>query len=398
MKILFTGDYASSYVRGTVTPEKAKRALCGISSLLGAADFRVINLESIFLDEGAGAPIPKTGPNLRSEKIDYSLIEEGKFDLAVLANNHFGDFGPAGACAGLDYLEGRGLPYIGGGRNRADAYRSYIFEKDGMKVSLLAVCENEFGCATEEAAGSAGYDQKYLAERIAEEKAKADRVIVVFHGGNEYNPLPAPATVDRYRLVIDLGADALIAGHTHCMQGYEFYRGAPIVYSMGNFYFPHGRPLDAHNGWNYGYLSVLDVTREGITLDVHPYRLIGDEVLRLLAGEEREEVMGYISRLSSFIGDRAELTRYFEGWCLYAGEAYSHSLYWDPYFAEKGTLDHSERKYFAKLRNLFTCESHNYLMRTYLCLIMENRIREPEEYLKKVRALQAVPHEHALAD
>ena len=33
-------------------------------------------------------------------------------------------------------------------------------------------------------------------------------MIVVFHGGNEFNPLPSPDTVDRYRFICDMGAEA----------------------------------------------------------------------------------------------------------------------------------------------------------------------------------------------
>lgn len=41
-------------------------------------------------------------------------------------------------------------------------------------------------------------------------------VILCFHGGNEHNPVPGPMAVERYRLFCDMGADAVVAGHTHC--------------------------------------------------------------------------------------------------------------------------------------------------------------------------------------
>ncbi|MBQ4363808.1 MAG: CapA family protein, partial [Oscillospiraceae bacterium] len=31
--------------------------------------------------------------------------------------------------------------------------------------------------------------------------------------------------------------DAVIGDHTHCLQGIEFYKGVPIIYSLGNFWF-----------------------------------------------------------------------------------------------------------------------------------------------------------------
>ena len=37
------------------------------------------------------------------------------------------------------------------------------------------------------------------------------------------------------RAVIDAGADAVVGHGPHVLRGMEFYRGRPIVYSLGNF-------------------------------------------------------------------------------------------------------------------------------------------------------------------
>lgn len=38
--------------------------------------------------------------------------------------------------------------------------------------------------------------------------------------------------------MIDAGADAIIGSHVHVLQGFEYYKGKPIAYSIGNFLFP----------------------------------------------------------------------------------------------------------------------------------------------------------------
>ena len=43
--------------------------------------------------------------------------------------------------------------------------------------------------------------------------------------------------------LIDAGADAVIGDHTHCLQGIDFYKGKPIVYSLGNYWF-NGKTMD----------------------------------------------------------------------------------------------------------------------------------------------------------
>lgn len=390
MKLLISGDYSPEYVRGQLTPDSVRDLLLEIRPLLDAADYRVTNLESVLTEEGVGERIPKTGPNLRGAPSDLCFITEGNFDVAVLANNHFGDFGAQGVLQTLKLLDDAGIRHIGGGTDVTDAYRSVILEKDGVRVSLLAVCENEFGCATQSTPGAAGFDMPLLARRIAQERARADHVVVIFHGGNEYNPLPAPAAQDRYRAILDYGADALIGGHTHCIQGYEIYKGKPLVYSMGNFFFPDSCD-DPNSGWFYGYLSELNVTKEGITLHVHPYRLTSDNRrVHLFTGVERDRMLAYIDTLSAFLSDRDMLTRYFEGWCLFAGVDYANCVHYDHAYERSG-LSFEERTSVARIRNLFTCESHNYLMRTLLCLEMENRFDEAKPYLEKVTALQKLP-------
>jgi poly-gamma-glutamate synthesis protein (capsule biosynthesis protein) len=60
---------------------------------------------------------------------------------------------------------------------------------------------------------------------------------VLPHDGIEYIDLPLPETIARYRDFIDYGADGVIASHPHCPQGWEKYKGKPIFYSLGNFFF-----------------------------------------------------------------------------------------------------------------------------------------------------------------
>lgn len=64
------------------------------------------------------------------------------------------------------------------------------------------------------------------------------------HGGVEHIDRPLPQWRCAYRRCVDLGADAVIAHHPHCTQGIETYCGAPIFYSIGNFYFHAIRPYE----------------------------------------------------------------------------------------------------------------------------------------------------------
>ncbi len=392
MKIMFAGDISTHHAKEIASDNGAEAALAEILPILKTADFRLVNQENVLCKEGVGYAIAKSGPNLRGEEKNIDLLKAGGFDCAILANNHFGDFHHAAAMATIELLDREGFSHIGGGKDIDAAYEAVIFEKDGVRTSFIAVCENEFGGATRKTPGAAVYNLRKLADRIAEEKKKADFVVVAFHGGNEYNPLPAPRAKDRYRLIIDLGADALIGGHTHCMQGYEFYHGKPIVYSLGNFFFPWPDTKQS-SGWCYGYMAELSLEKgKQTTLALHPYRLnVADNTLHLFTGAEKEEVLRYVEKISLLIGDDEALEKYFDAWCLGAGVNYAKNLVkYTPDF-EKSGHNYETLQEISHVRNLFTCESHNFLVENLLRMEQENRFDEARAYADKLAALQKMP-------
>ena len=390
MKLIFAGDISTHHAT-EVSGAVAEAAIAEILPVLKAADFRIVNQENVLCKEGVGFAIAKSGPNLRGEPENVDLLKAGGFDCAILANNHFGDFHFDAIKDTLAVLDKEGIDHIGGGMNLAEAYASVIYEKDGTRISIIAVCENEFGGATKTAPGAACYNLRLLADRIAEEKEKADFVVVSFHGGNEYNPLPAPKARDRYRLILDLGADALVGGHPHCMQGYEYYRGKPIVYSLGNFFFPWPG-TKPERGWNFGYMAELTFKKgEKTAIALHPYRLFPDtKKLHLLDGEDKALTLAYIEKISALIGDDDELAKYFDAWCLGSGVAYAQHLSYDS-AAEKSGHDYEFLQKISPVRNLFTCESHNFLLTNLLRMEHENRFDEAKAYQEKLAALQKMP-------
>jgi poly-gamma-glutamate synthesis protein (capsule biosynthesis protein) len=68
-------------------------------------------------------------------------------------------------------------------------------------------------------------------------KARADLVIVALHAGWEYTGPPSSVQRQLAYAAIDAGAALVLGAHPHVLQGIEFYKGAPIVYSLGNFVF-----------------------------------------------------------------------------------------------------------------------------------------------------------------
>jgi hypothetical protein len=60
---------------------------------------------------------------------------------------------------------------------------------------------------------------------------------------------------EQFRFMIDAGADAVIAHHTHTISGFETYKNRPIFYGLGNFCFDYENI--ERESWHYGMLLQL---------------------------------------------------------------------------------------------------------------------------------------------
>ncbi len=391
IKVIIGGDVSCARFETTVDEPFCRHLLRDMLPVLQSADLRIANLESVLCEKGVGAPIPKSGPNLMTPSVGVSFFTVGGFEAVAMANNHFGDYGVPAIESTLQILDENKIAHFGGGRNKEEAYRAYRVNVKGISLSFLSVCENEFGIATETTPGAAGFDLKYLRDRIIQEKKEAEFVIVIFHGGNEQNPVPAPVVVDRYRLLIDLGADAVVAGHTHCMQGAELYCGKPIIYSMGNYFFPSGiKAVD--DAWNWGYLTELTIERGvGMTYNLIPYALQDNNThLHVLDGAQREVILSYIDRLSAIIAHPAEVRRYYEAWATHLGAYYISRFDYKKEY-ETSAITEEQLWEFSPTKNLLGCEAHNDLIRTLTQLIYEGRFDQAHAHLEELQELQKIP-------
>ena len=385
MKILFTGDICFKY-QPDLDTGMAKNALADLLPTLQAADYRVMNLETPLCPEGVGEPIMKSGPNLVGRPENVAFLTTAGCDCAVLANNHTGDYGDAALLATLEILDRNHIAHTGAGADMDEAYRPWRIQKEGVSVSVIAVCENEFGIASAVKPGTAGFSLERLGDRIQEERRISQYVIVVFHGGAEHYPLPTPLTRERYRTIIRLGADAIIGGHPHTMQGFEIYEGKPIYYSTGNFYFRYVPKQNA--SWYRGYMVMLTCDKNGVKGEVIPYAADPDSMqLSLVTGKGYSNTIAYLEMLSAYIGDTAAMRRLYEGWCTMSGFGYSRSLVLDPAYI---TLT-DEPAPIAPLKNLLSCEAHNELMRTTLDLAFFGGFAEAAEAREIIRRLQEMP-------
>ena len=76
----------------------------------------------------------------------------------------------------------------------------------------------------------------FFLEQIDHLKETCDYVVVYVHWGLRKRT-GRRSTSALGKQYIDAGADLVIGSHPHVLQGIEYYKGKPIVYSLGNFIF-----------------------------------------------------------------------------------------------------------------------------------------------------------------
>ena len=207
--------------------------------------------------------------------------------------------------------------------------------------------------------------------------------MVYFHGGNEYVPFPAPVKKELYRHFIDIGAGAVVAMHTHCPQGYETYRDAPIIYSMGNFFFPVAKPWRPI--WHYGYMSALTFEGGKIGVEFTPYRQ-DFEGIHIFKGAELEHFERYFKAICAPIQDDELLQHYYDAWCIYRN-------YLSKLINHNNGLDGG----LPALKNMLGCEAHNDVLRNGIRLLFEGAPDNVAQLTKDIETLQEFEIPESLA-
>lgn len=209
--------------------------------LMNKADVMWINNEFCYTD--SGEPLAGKAFTFSADPENVKYMKELGIDVAGLANNHVFDYGEQGFLDTLDTLKKAKIPYVGAGHDIKEA-ASPVYVKAGPLTIAYVAAERAEKVqivtqeATEDQPGVLRcYENDRFIESIKEAAKKADYVIALPHWGTEHSTELEEAQTDGARAYIDAGADAVIGAHPHILQGIEYYKGKPIVYSLGNFWF-----------------------------------------------------------------------------------------------------------------------------------------------------------------
>ena len=217
--VMFSEQYLAAYDRDGISVFADQEML----SFMQEADLFLLNEEFPFSLQGEAMEDKQY--TFRIDPKYSKILKDLGTDIVTVANNH--------ALAKITC--------IGGGYNIAEASAPAVYSIHGQSFAIFGatrVSPSYDWYATDSKPGMfQTYDPTRLNEAIANAKQQYDHTIVFLHWGIERNEIPEDYQRTLAKGYIDAGADLVVGCHPHVLQGFEYYKGVPIIYSLGNYLF-----------------------------------------------------------------------------------------------------------------------------------------------------------------
>ena len=295
VSLLFAGDvYLSDHVLGAYERSGGIGGVLdeGYRQVIEQADIFMANQEFPFSNRGTPETDKQFTFRLPEEKI--SILQEIGPDIVALANNHALDYGKEALSDTIRVLDEAGILHAGAGENLDEAKALKTIEAGGKTFGFLAASrvfpKGHWAAGADHPGMLTAYDSTVLLEEIQKAEEFCDFLTVYVHWGIERKTEPESYQRTLGQQYIDAGADLVIGSHPHVLQGIEYYKGKPIVYSLGNFVFGSSIPKTM--------LLQVDVPREGEPVLTLLPGTSSAGYTRMLAEEEREGFYQYMEELS----------------------------------------------------------------------------------------------------
>lgn len=300
--IAFAGDmYFEGVLRDRLDADPTT-AVGPFADVLRAADLAVGNLETAIAVGGTRVDKQFT---FRAPPAAIDALRAAGFDAVSLANNHGLDFGREGFEETLAAKRAQPDGFlIGVGGDEDEAYAPFTAEVRGQRIAVIAatqVLDSSFIEAWTATAAQGGMASAKRVDRLVQEvqaaRTDADTVVVFLHWGIETETCPSGDQQTLARTLAEAGADVIVGGHAHRLQGGGRLGEAVVHYGLGNFLFKENSAAGARTG-------VFEVTVTGRRVDRYrwvPGR-ISNSVPAPLTGGEAEAELAYWEGLRDCAG------------------------------------------------------------------------------------------------
>jgi poly-gamma-glutamate synthesis protein (capsule biosynthesis protein) len=314
--------------------------LQALFEVMRAGDISFINFEMVTAD--SGYPVIK-----EIAKSDPSIVKEFVWagtDVVSLANNHLMDFGQSGLETTRRTLDEAGIKHSGAGLNLAEALRHTVVEKKGVKMALVSVMVSPtltIGTGAGEKSPGVAWvrgmsvrkpdgttviapwdaDLKAMEEAIKAARKDADLVAVSMHiHWGALDVIDPDGKQVIARAAVDAGADIILGHGPHVINGIEFYKSKPILYSIGNFafqfkpeaytFFPETlkivQRLSGDPKLFESMIVRMVLSPEGRfrRMELLPIELTADGIPRFVTGEKADAILAKAKSLSDPFGTK----------------------------------------------------------------------------------------------
>lgn len=238
------------------TVDDHMRLLAPVKPLLENADFTVVNLETTlndpaFFPKAIPRPAifhPTTGYVYASHPNSAIALRQSGVDIVDMGNNHTYDLLEAGLNNSLSILDQAALLHFGAGTSEANAWAPVIFSSKGQTIALLGCTTLRIPLKTPIAndipyvasdvlrkGGAAYCAESRLRSEIIKAKKQANIVIVMIHGGTEYDPVPTNKITYLTEIARQAGATLVINHQPHVIGGFSLRDQSLIAWTMGSF-------------------------------------------------------------------------------------------------------------------------------------------------------------------
>lgn len=286
----------------------------------GQADLALVNLATPLANAATNL---EEGLRHQTRADAVNLLVDSGVDIVNLTNSRLMDYGAEGLDETLTTLDTKGLYRIGAGRNALEARRPEVLDIKGKRIAYLsyamggndaahdtAVLKERAGTDDQAIAKAvetfkastafkdrAGFNAQNMPEIVADIKAlrsEVDWIVVNFRWVDHLSEQPNFMQTNLARLAIDQGADVVVGYHPTVIQGGEIYKGRPIAYSLGDFVFRPGEPLENQDS------AALKVSLKDdqMRVELVPVR-VSDSHPKNLTGNVGQKVLDRVEQASS---------------------------------------------------------------------------------------------------
>jgi poly-gamma-glutamate synthesis protein (capsule biosynthesis protein) len=301
-RVILAGDIMLGRRVASEAPGGAGMTLQPLSQRLAAADLTIGNLESTL--SGDGIPQQPGNDSFHADPAVLRSLDRAGFDLLSLANNHTGDYGERAFVQTLRRMDASPIQRVGAGLDAAEAWRPVVLSSGGVRFGFVAFnAIGETPRATRKRPGAAEIrmqprtgpldrsDLRRMSRTVSRLAARVDVVIVLPHWGDQYTNVPWPDQRVVGAALTEAGADLVVGGHPHWVQGVQMHRGRLIAHSLGNFVFDMDFDVETQEGALMELVFWGEELREA---RFTPYVIGSDFAPRLARGERAQTILDRI--------------------------------------------------------------------------------------------------------